>query len=556
MKRGANVLALALALAACTPDVRFPDRAILWREPDDAPIAMPKERETWGTWMGVRDTIFAPADRVLALDGGRESENVNALDEVPDSTWFRDPRRVVDASGAVRLRELGAEALTRGRIGADVTPVPPYTVTRGKAAGANAGFVVKDARGVKYAFKFDPPGLAGLDTSTEVVVARLAWAAGWLVPDETLVDVRPSELVLAPDAKSKDGLDRTVPFSREAFDRAVAHLPRQPGGTLRAIASRWIEGRAIGPFTWFGRRADDPNDRVPHEDRRDLRAFGVFSAWVNNVDALETNTFDTYVGKNGRGHVEHYQQDVGGAFGARAVGPVQFWMGSDVYLSPRRILTQTLTLGIAPRPWDGERVRRERAELDAKWPELGFFDADHFDARGWEPVLENPAFARQTARDRYWGAKRIAAFSDGELRAAIATGRYRPETAERLFDVLSRRRRMLLRAAFGDVAALDAFAVDARGLCFDDLWLRAGLGGSARYTAHEHGAALDVRPAATAAATADARATATACVALPPRDGYRVIVLAVRRAGERTDARARVHLVEDAGERRIVGVDR
>ena len=44
-------------------------------------------------------------------------------------------------------------------------PVAPLTVVKSKSEGANLGFVVRDARGIKYALKIDPPGLVGLDTS-------------------------------------------------------------------------------------------------------------------------------------------------------------------------------------------------------------------------------------------------------------------------------------------------------------------------------------------------------------------------------------------------------
>ncbi|HZS37970.1 MAG TPA: hypothetical protein VFF06_14135, partial [Polyangia bacterium] len=346
----------SISLFGCSPSLRFSDRAVLWREPDDAPIALPKTRDPMGTWIGLRDALFLPAERILDVDYGREAVNVNALDEVPDSSWYSDPRRELGEDGAVRLRPLGAEAITRGRIDG-IAPVPPLTVTKGKSEGANLGFVVKDARGKKYALKIDPPGLIGLDTSTEVVVSRLAWAAGWLVPDEAIIDFHPSQLVLAPDATMKDDFGRSLPLDAERLAQLIAILPRRSDGTIRAVASRWIEGKIVGPFQFYGRRPDDANDRVPHQDRRDLRAFGTFSEWVNNIDTLENNTLDSYVGEPGRGHLLHYEQDVGGAFGARAVGPIQYWMGQDVYLAPSRIFESLFTLGLWPRRWEGERVR-------------------------------------------------------------------------------------------------------------------------------------------------------------------------------------------------------
>ena len=92
-----------------------------------------------------------------------------------------------------------------------------------------------------------------------------------------------------------------------------------PDGTYRAVAARQLSGRVIGPFKYFGTRNDDPNDIVPHEDRRELRALKVFGAWTNLTDMKAGNTLDTVVTENGRGVVRHYLQDVGSTFGTGAL---------------------------------------------------------------------------------------------------------------------------------------------------------------------------------------------------------------------------------------------
>jgi len=75
------------------------------------------------------------------------------------------------------------------------------------------------------------------------------------------------------------------------------------------------------------------------------------------------------------------------------------------------------------------------------------------------PILDNPAFVRQTARDQYWGAKRVVAFSESEIRAAAALGHYPPATERRLAEVLLHRRDAIARAFFRQVAALDYFEI-------------------------------------------------------------------------------------------------
>jgi hypothetical protein len=538
MSRALPIAAVVVALAGCAPHVRFEDRQILWAWPDDRPVPMPNKRVICLAWEDARDGLFAPAERVLSLDYLHEARNVNALDELPDSSWFVDPRRV---PGQARPRAIPAEELTWGALERDDVPVLPLVVIRGKDLGATPGFVVLDARGRKYMVKLDPPGHVGITSSTEVVVTRLGWAAGWRVPAETLVDVWPDQIRLDPSATANDFYDQPMPFTARMLDAILGRASRNANGSLRFVASRWLPGVPLGGFAYAGRVKDDPNDLIDHEDRRDLRAFGVFAAWVNDIDTFDNNTLDMYEGEPGRGHVVHYQQDVGGSFGNWTGVPAPYWTGSETFLEAHLIVRSLLTLGFWPRPFDDWRYRAWKEGLAKQWPELGVFEAAKFDPRAWRPMLENAAFARQTARDRYWGAKRVAAFSDDELRAAIVAGRYRPGAAERLFQLLAQRRDKIARAYFADVTPLDHFRLDGERLCFDDLWVEARLGGAAEYRA---------------SVPASLPVDGGRCVTLPGGRGYRIVALAVRRAGERRFGKpVRVHIINDERPR-IIGVER
>jgi hypothetical protein len=204
-------------------------------------------------------------------------------------------------------------------------------------------------------------------------------------------------------------------------------------------------------------------------------------------------------------------------------------MGHERYFQTGRILFSLITFGIFPRPWEG--VLDARAHMIARWPELGYFDGEHFDPTTWEPMIYNPAFDRATKRDDYWGAKRVAAVSASELRAAIASGNYRPELSERLFDVLWERRRKIVRAYFWGMTALDHFRVDNGRLCFEDLGRELG-----PPQIHVDNGRLDGD-----------------CVQPKSLRGYQVISLQTKRPQQRSFASAvKVHLIDG----NVVGVER
>ena len=107
-----------------------------------------------------------------------------------------------------------------------------------------------------------------------------------------------------------------TPFTRDDINcDPRARRARTPTAPIASIAGRLIPGKILGGFLFQGTRPDDPNDVVPHEHRRELRALRVFGAWTNLTDLKAANTLDTLVTENGRTVVKHYLQDVGSTFG-------------------------------------------------------------------------------------------------------------------------------------------------------------------------------------------------------------------------------------------------
>src|SRR5262249_44026482 len=147
-------------------------------------------------------------------------------------------------------------------------------------------------------------------------------------PENDIVDLKTSDLRLSPGATVNlpNGQKRTMTW--KDLERTVAQFPHRDG-SFRIIASLRIEGENIGPFLYEGTRGDDPNDIVPHEDRRDLRGLYVFSAWLNNTDVKSGNTLDVVVKENGIPFIRHYLIDFGSALGSDGDRPKDPRLGHE-----------------------------------------------------------------------------------------------------------------------------------------------------------------------------------------------------------------------------------
>ena len=191
---------------------------------------------------------------------------------------------------------------------------------------------------------------------------------------------------------------------------------QRPDGSYRAIAARAVPGRPIGGFRYYGTRPDDPNDVVPHEHRRELRALKVFGAWANLVDMKAGNTLDTVIVTNGRGVVRHYLQDVGSTFGTGAAGPREYDEGWEYLYETGPTVKRLFSLGFSLSPW--QTVQYE--EL----PEIGRFEGEQFDPAGWRPRVPTAAFRKARLDDTFWAARRVAAFTKDMIETMVRAAEY------------------------------------------------------------------------------------------------------------------------------------
>ena len=308
-----------------------------------------------------------------------------------------------------------------------------------------------------------------------------------------------------------------------------------------------------------GVRADDPNDRVPHEHRRDVRGLRLIYAWLGQTDVEEPNTLDMWVqqpGRKQRGVVTHYVLDFGKALGTWG-GEGHEHDGYAPHFDWRYATLSLVGLGLWPWPWEGLETPHFRGV--GRYQAARFSPEHYSEANPYAPFLWTDRF------DEFWAAKIIARFRPEHIEAAIEQAHYTDPDARRYLEAtILARQRAVLRSAFAKVNPLDAFEVreDAQRseLCFRDRLIEHGFGPvvGTRYTLRAYdyeGNALSF------ARTIQANASGALCAA-GLRTGsshaqYTLVTLATTRGDERL-APVIVHLARHAqtGRLRVIGVER
>jgi hypothetical protein len=385
-----------------------------------------------------------------------DSQGVNTLGEVPDSSWFTNRD----------LSSFSLEALKKGGT-AHGEPQPPYTVVAAKTEGVSTGFRIRDARGLLYFVKADPLSNPEMATAADVMGALFLYAAGYNVPENYILVGRREDFRLSQKAtmKSQYGKDHRLTASklRQIFDR----IPREGDGSIRLMASLSLPPKIAGPFRYAGVRSDDPNDLVPHQRRRDLRGLAVLFAWLNHTDAKGDNSMDTVEGTGESARFVHHLLDFGDSFGS----------DSDIAKDPRHgqeyiILpiawSRMYSFGLRPAAWETVHYPHEMKAV-------GNFTATAFDPFAWKANYPNRAFVEMTPLDGYWGAKRVMAFHDEQIRAIVEEGRFQdPKVVDYITRVLESRRDATGRAWFRQVLPLEGFRIVDDHLAFDDLAVQYG----------------------------------------------------------------------------------
>jgi hypothetical protein len=415
----------------------------IWKMPKPVAVTNPAKRSLSEYYDFFENTLFSPGERPKVKGLYLPSQGINTVDEAPDSAWY---------SNRHAMNRMSIEDLKRGPGNENPPAVGTWAVTAAKIEGITPGFRIRDAKGGEYLIKFDPMTNPELASAADVITSKFFYALGYNVPENYIVRFDASQLVVDKDAYVKDATGKRRPIRQADIAEMLEKAPKSADGKYRALASRLLPGRPIGPFKYDGTRADDPNDLVPHEHRRDLRGLRTLCAWLGHDDSKSLNTLDTVVTEDGTPFVKHWLIDFGASLGSASFMANSPRDGNVYLFDWKSSAMQFFSFGMYAPKW-------QRAKYP-KIPAAGRFEYEVFDPEGWVGDYPSTAFRNENPADRAWAARKVAAFTDEEIKAIVSTGQYSDPAAENwVAKCLIERRRKIVDTFLSGTAALDRFEV-------------------------------------------------------------------------------------------------
>ena len=539
-----------LFLAACSTaapitTVRFANEPPVQRVDDRRDVPKPPPKHEFYRYSYHYNTYYERTVRLFKLEQQKRARGVNSLDEVPDSTWF---------TNRIGARDVTPDEIRRGP-GSGEAPDKhlPWTIESAKEGGTAIGFRVTDARGVKFILKFDQKHAPEVETGADVVAQRLLWAAGYNVAEDHVVYFTRGDLKLAKDAYVKiDGVKQ--PIDAAYLDKQFAQVSIGQDGKIRGLASVLIDGKPLGGTPRLGVRDDDPNDRIPHELRRDQRGQASLFAWLAHSDTKEDNTFDAFQKdpRDGKvSYVVHYLIDFGNALGTQARVTQKPYPDYQYEVDPKEWGLSLITLGLHRQPWEGRP--------DPGLPGVGMYSADKFDPSRWKAnTFAQLPIIYADRLDQFWGAKLAIKFTRPQIEAAVEAGRYSdPRSAKYLVDTLIQRQRIVAAHWFDRVNPIDDIKLDRSRLCFTDLAIKHNLTFTKTTTFAVRAYAADGSPVGETKSITPSR-TGEACITdfapAPGKDGYTILTVSNSRGMPGT----LIHVANDPATQqpRVIGLYR
>jgi hypothetical protein len=405
MTRRTLSLLSCLALSGCAyRTARFLDAPPVEQVADRAPIPIPARRRLLRPLLDANTYVRRELVRALDPRSASVAGDVNSLDEVPESAFFR------------RIPNFERPLVGFRRDGA---PLPPFHDRGEKVASETPGArAIVDARGLAYELVRDEPAHRGRASGAAAATSRLLFAMGYRV--------------------------------------AETHVVEHEGE--RYAATRWPVGVDLGPTRAEGMRDDDPNDRLDHRDRRTLRALRVAAAWLDIVELEPRMLRDHYLGEPGAGHVEHALVGIDGGLGVARLRAAEAW-ARDPDRADENFFFRLFTMGLSPIP--------TAKPPTAPFPSVGLLE-EFVRPGAFAPIPPFEPIDRMTPADAFWLAKRIATIPSPVVGRAVLSTKLPPLEQDWLLQMLQLRRAEVVAWAYDQVTPLDpgllSPADPARGL--------------------------------------------------------------------------------------------
>ena len=548
---------LMIAAIGCTSGLRrFPLAEPMWSDAQDLrPFRPPAEASYVNpTWDGVDNLFFRPAARFFAVDPAGEAINVNAMDEVPNSSWFEN---------RLSRRDLTAQEIVRGPCGdTTLNSHGHFSVRAAVPDNHRTALEVVDAQGHRFFLRFDAGARAG---AADVIGSRVYWAAGFYTACTRIVHLDAANLQVDAQAKIRRGSNEQ-PLTQEALQEMLQAYPRIDG-RLRVVARDALPGRPLGHWRYDGTNRADPNDVIPHEDRRELRGSYVLAAWLNNAGAQNRATHLSWIPVRGdAGYTQHGIVDFSDSLGG-------FWRngrttrrissGSSSYLHVPHVAADFVSFGLLHRRYHRRRVGEPSAHL-------GYFRSA-LAPDEWHGRYQNPAFTRASLRDKGWMARIVSNIDRDDIEALVAAAQIQHAgLADELTEALEMRRKTIVEHYARQISPLSWPSLRATeggtDLCLKDLAVRAGVAEweERPYWARawQHAANGSLQP--TELGRKVRRAPDWICVELPQVESataenpaYLIVDVAGQFGNERSPPPTRVHLYQTArAQYHLAGVQR
>ena len=408
----------------------------LLREPPPRSVKQVAKRDVDELYDFLENSFVTPRrEGKAARQGPHPALDVNTAGDVPESAWYTNRHY---------YHRMSIEELKRGPGNSTPPAKGTWWVISAKTNGVTPGFMIEDQHKNRYVLKLDPPQFPELASAADVIGSKVLYALGYNTPENYIVHFRRENLDIQEGVMWRDASGKKRPLTGRMLNEMLMSQPKGADGTYRGMVSRYLAGELVGPFSYEGVRSDDPNDTVPHQDRRELRGFEVFAAWLNHHDTKAINSMDALVEENGLRYLKHYLMDFGDILGSNGVQPKHAWSGHEYTIDGKGTLVQMATLGCAVPRW-------ARASYP-NYTGVGRFDSWSFDPLSWKPNYPNPAFLLMDREDAFWAAKQVAAFTDAEIRALVETGEYSDARASQwIADSLIKRRDKIAEVWFSGV---------------------------------------------------------------------------------------------------------